>query len=320
MKKYQEKFTIVRCIGGWRTVPVNLAKVDLLAQLWDGHQNINNLIPGAPEELDAVIGNLKDVSQQNGLVLEPVGNPGDLNFALSAKERSPKYDLSVFEHGDGAHCGLSDWYDDKEAALKAALESGLHFDTGWYGSKKEIASARISSDGEKVWIEVSVSDDFDTEGRGETTIPAPATLEQVAQAIGAAWNEAESDQKDNREYCGYSLIHHSTKIPEWRKGPTVFPQETRKRYPRKVPQCLDYLIVPAGTLYGDIADRPPGDNYFFWGWQNDSDHESDEDCGKVCVEEGIPKKTVEAFEAFANRQESGSLRIGDWEIRAWDEE
>ena len=60
------------------------------------------------------------------------------------------YNLDVFKSGDGAHCGLTDWYADKEAALKAALESSLPFDTDWYASKKEIASARISSDGANV--------------------------------------------------------------------------------------------------------------------------------------------------------------------------
>lgn len=51
--------------------------------------------------------------------------------------------LDAFKRGDGAHRGLSDWYDEKEAALRAALEAHLPFDTGWYGSKHEIASARI---------------------------------------------------------------------------------------------------------------------------------------------------------------------------------
>lgn len=220
---------------------------------------------------------------------------------------------SVFGSGDGAHCGLTDWYEDKEAALKAALESGQPFDTGWYSSKKEIASARISSDGQLVFIQVSVSDDFDTEGMGEATIPAPASLEAVAQAISRAWEEAEGDQKDNQQYAGYSLIHHTTRIPEWRRAEHSFPRETRKRYPTKVPQCLDYFIVPAGDY--DYSVPPPGDNYSFWGWQNDVEGE-----GANCVDEGIPPSTVAKFEEFATQLESGSLRIGDWEIKSWDKD
>lgn len=224
------------------------------------------------------------------------------------------FNLDVFQKGDGAHCGLSDWYEENEAALKAALESGQPFDTGWYSSKKEIASARISSDGTSyVQVEVSVSDDFDTEGYGDTRIAVPATLETVSEAIQRAWECAEGNQKDNRQYRGYSLIHHSTQIPQWRRGENIYPRETRKRYPKKVPQCIDYLIVPAGD--GDCSDYPPGDNYSFWGWQNDMDGE-----GANCVEEGISKRTAAKFRAFADKLSSGSLRIGDWEIKAWEDD
>lgn len=230
-----------------------------------------------------------------------------------AKDNQEVFDLSVFTSGDGAHCGLADWYPEKEEALKAALESGLKFDTGWYASKKEIASARISGDSEQIRVEVSVSDDFDTEGYAAETIPAQASLDDIANAIYRIWDAAEEAQKDNRDYAGYSLIHYSTKIPEWQRSPNVFPRETRKRYPRKVAQCLDYYIVPAGDGYG--MDSPPGDNYSHWYWQNDPDGE-----GQNCMEAGIPKRTVKRFEEFAQSGNEGSLRIGDWEIKAWDSE
>ena len=230
-----------------------------------------------------------------------------------AKDNQEVFDLSVFESGDGAHCGLADWYPEKEEALKAALDSGLQFDTGWYASKKEIASARISGDHARIRIEVSVSDDFDTEGYAADTISAPATLGDIANAIYRVWDEAEAAQKDNRQYAGYSLIHYSAKIPEWQRSPNVFPQETRKRYPHKVARCLDYFIAPAGD--GDIMESPPGDNYSHWYWQNDPEGE-----GRNCTEDGIPKRTVKRFEEFAKAGNSGSLRIGDWEIKAWDGE
>ena len=53
--------------------------------------------------------------------------------------------LNEFSRGDGAHCGLADWYPEQEAALKAALKAHAAFDTGWYSSKKQIASARVFS-------------------------------------------------------------------------------------------------------------------------------------------------------------------------------
>ena len=51
--------------------------------------------------------------------------------------------LNAFQNGDGAHCGLTDWYPDGHAELEQALKEKIPFDTGWYSSKKEIASARI---------------------------------------------------------------------------------------------------------------------------------------------------------------------------------
>lgn len=225
--------------------------------------------------------------------------------------------LKAFKSGDGAHCGLTDWYPEKEAALAEALASGKPFDTGWYGSKKEIASARIwSDDGKMVRVEASVSDDFDTHGLGEAVAEA-STLDAVAAAVMQAWEEAEGDQKDNRQYVGYSLFHWTTKIPDWCRLPTVFPRETLKRYGRKRAQCLDYLILPA--IGCEEMDAPPGDYFFYWGWQNHYVEGDDAASGKQCVEEGIPAKTVKAFEEFARAGQPGSLRIGDWEIRAWSD-
>lgn len=225
--------------------------------------------------------------------------------------------IEEFKRGDGAHCGLSDWYPEKEAALAKALASGKPFDTGWYGSKKEIASARIYSPcGKRVMVDVAVSDDFDTPGLGSSDAEE-STLDAVSAAISRAWDEAEDDQKGNRAYYGYALFHWTTKIPDWRRLPGVFPRETRKRYGRKHAQCLDYFIVPAPGW--EEMDGPPGDNYFYWGWQNDYHEGDDEASGQRCVEEGIPARTVARFEEFARAFSTGSLRIGDWEIRAWED-
>jgi hypothetical protein len=130
------------------------------------------------------------------------------------------------------------------------------------------------------------------------------------------WCEAEDDQADNREYAGYALFKWTAEIPAWRKLEALFPRETRKRYPRKIKQHQDTFLVSLGFL-----DFPPGDNYRYWGWQNDYREGADEHLsGTKCVEKGVPVKTVAAFEAFASDGNPGSLRIGDWEIASWDSE
>lgn len=195
--------------------------------------------------------------------------------------------IEAFQHGDGAHRGLSDWYTENEAALKAALDAHAPFDTGWYGSKHEIASARIrSEDGIKIKVDASVSDDFDTEGRGYRSTEV-WTLEAVAEAVDEAWEDADKDKEDNEPYVGFSVGRDGA----W--------EET-------------YLVSVADF------DYPPGDNYHWWGWQHD---EKDE---VGIPHPDIPMPVVAAFERYANNWAFGatdetSMRIGAWEIRPWSD-
>ena len=78
--------------------------------------------------------------------------------------------LEGFTSGDGAKWGVSDFYEDKEAALLAALASGKDFTTGWYGVKKENESGCVTRVGRMITCEASVSNDLDTEGKGEVEI------------------------------------------------------------------------------------------------------------------------------------------------------
>lgn len=196
--------------------------------------------------------------------------------------------LEAFAHGDGAHCGLSDWYEDGEAQLTAALADHTPFDTGWYSSKKEIASARIwSEDGVKIKIEVSVSDDFDTEGLGYASTD-DWRIAAVQDCITSAWHKADIARDDNQEYEGFRVGREG----RW--------EET-------------YLI---NIGWGENLS-PTGDNYHWWGWQHDG-----EDEGQGVPHPDIPVETVQAFEKWAHdwaygRVEGKSLKIGQWEITPW---
>ena len=196
--------------------------------------------------------------------------------------------LTAFQNGDGAHCGLSDWYDDGEAELVVALADHNPFDTGWYSSKKEIASARIwSEDGAKIKVEVSVSDDFDTEGLGYASTN-DWTTDAVRVCISNAWDKAESARDDAQEYEGFQVGRQG----RW--------EET-------------YLI---NNGWSENLS-PPGDNYHWWGWQYDG---ADDTVGVPHPD--IPVEIVQAFEKWANdwafgRTEEKSLTVGEWTITPW---
>lgn len=199
--------------------------------------------------------------------------------------------LDAFQKGDGAHCGLSDWYEDGEAQIVAALAAHEPFDTGWYSSKKEIASARIrSEDGAKIKVDVSVTDDFDTPGSGYASTTT-WTVDAVQDCISTAWSKADNDRDDNQEYEGFGIIDHSQTFASW----------------------VETYLLPRGWAE---SLEPSGDNYHWWGWQYD---ELD---GQSVPDPRIPLPAVAAFEWWAANWMNGknvgdSLRIGDWEIRPW---
>ena len=198
--------------------------------------------------------------------------------------------LEAFSQGYGAHWGLSDWYERGEAELVAALAAHEPFDTGWYSSKKEIAAARIwSVDGQVICVEASVSDDFDTEGRGEETAEE-WSLEGVARAVSRAWEKADADRQDNEAYVGFSLLQDN----RW----------------------IETYLLPNGRSWDENL-QPPGDHYGWWGWQYDEKEE-----GVGMPDPGIPAEAVPQFEAWAAKWAVGeakdnSLTIGEWTMKPW---
>lgn len=192
---------------------------------------------------------------------------------------------------DGAHCGLTDWYLPLEAAITAALARGKGYawTTGWYGSKKEIASACITQRDGEITVEVGVSDDFDTLGRGEQTIRFTKNLDRVRDAISAAWTEANRDLRDNAAYVGFSV---------GRGGGWEFT-----------------LILPNIGNGGLLLDSPPGDYYHRWGWQEVEEGED--------VPSEIPTGIAEDLRNWAGntgRWAGGRFTFGEWTIKAWEDD
>jgi hypothetical protein len=211
---------------------------------------------------------------------------------------------------DGAHCGLGDWYPDVEASIVEALEQGPEHEwtTDWYSSKKEIASARISHradlEGGGLCIEVTVSDDFDTPGHGAKIIRHTTDLEEVREAIYAAWDEAETNQKGNRLYVGWSVLHQE----DIRWGP-----DSLRKNPPKSWQWIETYIAPQGeALYYDF-ESPPGDNYHKWGWENDWPEEG--------YESPVPADVREKFEEYINGDHGDVPRVEykGYILQKWDD-
>lgn len=150
--------------------------------------------------------------------------------------------------GDGAHCGLTDLYPEREQALRKAIKAWRPFTTGWWASKKEIASAKIDFEDDKFIISVSISNDFDTDGLGEVVIPMKKNhniddiREHIDKSIYEAWDSAQDNQKDNEMQVMYV-------VGEEKKGKRI--------------NWLDTYLVNSHGL-----DSPTGDNYHKWGWQD----------------------------------------------------
>ena len=51
--------------------------------------------------------------------------------------------------------GISDFYDEAEKSLRAAIDSGEDFDTGWFGCKKEINYAKIVREEGEITVSVT---------------------------------------------------------------------------------------------------------------------------------------------------------------------
>lgn len=225
---------------------------------------------------------------------------------------------------DGAHRGVGDWYDPERKALAAALEIGADFDTGWYSVKHEIHSARIKATGNHITCEASVSDDFDTTGRGVVTLErdisepetARVTLDKVSEALYQACDDALSDKRDNEDYAGFS-VHHDT---PWHKdvysGWRWWIYRITLRHWRGILRVnttwknawVETLLLPRD---GDDTSPPTGDNYHEWYWQGEC--------------ESIPQPVKDSFLKWAHgtiyaEHSDDSLSIDGWMIKQWSNE
>ncbi|PNV83812.1 MAG: hypothetical protein C0610_16665 [Desulfobacteraceae bacterium] len=194
--------------------------------------------------------------------------------------------------GDGAHCGLTDLYPNYTEALMKAIKTHGDFDTGWYASKKEIASGRIVRRDGLYIVSASVSDDFDTEGLGVVQFKFPShvnVIEEINKRLNEAWDLADEDRKENAVYAGYSI------------GKAADTDEV-KRF-----NWIWSYIQPVGI--GVEFYEPPGDCYHSWGWEYGGINKEDD---KLTTEER------EGMEEWIENGGGEPAKFGRWVIESWE--
>jgi hypothetical protein len=229
--------------------------------------------------------------------------PGERKYVLvygkaTVTEDVPEDEMFQFPEGtfsgDMTKWGPTDFYTNVEEQIVAAFRSGKCWETPWGGCRKEILSSQFSFDGKTLTAQVSVSDDFDTEGMGEASfVPSQSmTDDEFLAALEKAGSEAHEGacdvQKDNRCYCGYSV---------------------GKMDGKKVPWQFTYLVNVSGF------DTPAGDNYHRFGWQ-EVETEDDQDMD-ACPEE-IPAAVAKQLQK-GMEQMRPLVRCKGWGAKIWND-
>ena len=247
-------------------------------------------------DLDDVVDRIKHVAEKRGAIAVEKSK----TFFRVTRKVEPVVAPYEFPEGsfgyDSTKWGPTDFYDNTREALAAAFKSGLDFETPWMSCKKEILSSQITRTGNVVSIEVSVSDDFDTNGTGESSFKVNRAttvdrfFEKLETAGGEAHGAADDNRKDNQVYCGYSV--------------------GKVRPDGKNDWKFTYLVSTGGF------DVPPGDNYFRWGWQevDDKVEDFDIDAHPEEIPPGIAKLLAEGMQNFET-----TVRAGDWQATVWND-
>lgn len=209
---------------------------------------------------------------------------------------------------DGTKWGPSDFYPEVHQQLAEAFASGLDWDTGWMGCKKEILSSRFSREGNTVTVQVSVSDDFDTNGVGEAAFSfdqeetVDSFFSKIEKAAGEAHAHALDEQKDNRTYIGFRVGRVLKKGPNAAALP--------------VPWEWTYLYNISGL------SSPPGDNYHRWGWQEVPDDADDDDleAHPEDMPADVADKLAELITDFCcGSLDAAALEYGGYRATPWED-
>lgn len=228
---------------------------------------------------------------------------------MKTTENTPTFDFKN-RRGDGAKWGVTDFYEEFEEELVCALFSGLNFDTGYYGVKKEIESGRVFRRGDTIHVEVSCSDDFDTEGHGAASFPASdltapgigelgmndkeRALARVRAALDEALDDAYANKRDNKVVALYTI--------------------GKDKGPKQSGWAFTFLRNVSNY---DLSDSPPGDYYHRWGWQEvGTDDDSDQTaCPSEIGAEVAAKIETAISEGEVDDAGKDGLVVEGWRVR-----
>lgn len=87
--------------------------------------------------------------------------------------------LTVFQNGDGSHQSLTDWYPEKDRAIRRAISGRGDFSTGWYRSKHAEGVARVGRICGTYSIKVAKEPDADLDMSAVYTPPKGSPPEDI---------------------------------------------------------------------------------------------------------------------------------------------
>lgn len=176
-------------------------KVNSLLAEYMGFSKPGEVFEGKQKTINAYFAALKSFHAEN-----PVPYIQSLYFHIYSGScvvcanvliQKPPRVLKTFEDGDGARYGISDLYPAKRYALQRAIAGKSDFTTGWFSSKKECVSGRITRVNNVYTVEVCAFDDLDREFEATRKFEAgrkgnDAIYARIEAALGVAHEEAEN--------------------------------------------------------------------------------------------------------------------------------
>ncbi len=147
----------------------------------------------------------------------------------------------VCPNGDICHWGFDELYPEPEKKLRELLQSKEPFDTGWLGSKKEIMSCRIQSDGKKIKLSVHQETDEFPDILGYYDIPGFDTEdEEKMEMYENIWMNGNEFMSEYDDFIEIPITTYETML------------ESLDELQSKLSEDIDQRLRDYGKLIGAV--------------------------------------------------------------------